>query len=251
MNFFEHMGYLLEGGYLNIEDVSVEFHYWILHVWADARKLIKSEQVENAIYYEFFEKMVNRLLEYDRPRTGALQLPTDTEIEDIYAEESHLPICSHTSREEVKASFQQLETPVAMLMIPPFNSLELRLPQENRTPGGEGSSLAVIVTLSVLQRAPSRRQAYSSCGRATSRPSSMHRGVQACLPSFTSATRSRLALQPYMRRTSRASSGRLRRCASRDRHERPPRALARPPGLSPTNVDLSVSIRPGSRVVIS
>ncbi len=62
-----HRGYLLEGGYLNIEDVSVEFHYWILHVWADARKLIKSEQAENAIYYEFFEKMVNRLLEYDRP----------------------------------------------------------------------------------------------------------------------------------------------------------------------------------------
>jgi hypothetical protein len=50
-------------GYLNLEDVSVEFHYWILHVWADARKLIKSEQAENAIYYEFLEKMVNRLLE--------------------------------------------------------------------------------------------------------------------------------------------------------------------------------------------
>ena len=98
MNFFEHMGYLLEGGYLNIEDVSVEFHYWILNVWADARKLIKSEQAENAIYYEFFEKMVNRLLEYDRPRTGALQLPTDTEIEDIYAEESHLPIGSPIPR---------------------------------------------------------------------------------------------------------------------------------------------------------
>jgi hypothetical protein len=78
-------------GYLNLEDVSVEFHYWILHVWADARKLIKSEQAENAIYYEFLEKVVNRLLEYDRPRTGALQLPTDAEIEDIYAEESHLP----------------------------------------------------------------------------------------------------------------------------------------------------------------
>jgi hypothetical protein len=98
MNFFEHMGYLLEGGYLNIEDVSVEFHYWILHVWADARKLIKTEQAENAIYYEFFEGMVNRLLEYDRPRTGALQLPTDAEIEDIYAEESHLPIGSPIPR---------------------------------------------------------------------------------------------------------------------------------------------------------
>jgi hypothetical protein len=31
------------------------------------------------------------------------------------------------------------ETPVAMLMIPPFNILELRLPQENRLPEGQGS----------------------------------------------------------------------------------------------------------------
>lgn len=99
MNFFEHMGYLLEGKYLNIEDVSVEFHYWILHVWRDAKKLIKSEQAENAIYYEFFEKMVNRLLEYDRPRTGALELPSEAEIEDFYAEESHLPSGSPIPRQ--------------------------------------------------------------------------------------------------------------------------------------------------------
>src|SRR6202521_1885457 len=51
---------------------------------------------------------------------------------------------------------------------------------ENRLPGGQGSSLAVIVTLSVLRRAASRRQAYSSRGSVTSRPRSMHRGVQAC-----------------------------------------------------------------------
>jgi hypothetical protein len=100
MNFFEHMGYLLEGGYLNIEDVSVEFHYWVLHVWSDAKKLIKSEQADNAIYYEFFEKMVNKLLQYDRPRTGALQLPTEPEIEDFYAEESHLPVGSPIPRQK-------------------------------------------------------------------------------------------------------------------------------------------------------
>ena len=69
-------------------------------MWADAKKLIKSEQAENPIYYEFFEKMVNRLLEYDRPRTGTLQLPTEPEIEEIYAEESHLPIGSPMSRQK-------------------------------------------------------------------------------------------------------------------------------------------------------
>ena len=31
------------------------------------------------------------------------------------------------------------EVPVAMLMIPPFNSLKLHLPQENRLPEGQGS----------------------------------------------------------------------------------------------------------------
>jgi hypothetical protein len=100
MNFFEHMGYLLEGNYLNIEDVSVEFHYWILHVWSDAKRLIKSEQAENAICYEFFEKMVKRLLEYDRPQTGTLQLPSETDIADFYAEESHLPVGSPIPRQK-------------------------------------------------------------------------------------------------------------------------------------------------------
>ncbi len=94
MNFFEHMGHLLEGKYLSLEDVSVEFHYWILHIWADAKKLIKSEQAENPLYYEYFEKMVDRLLKFDRPRTGTLNLPSEAEIEDFYAEESHLPIGS-------------------------------------------------------------------------------------------------------------------------------------------------------------
>jgi hypothetical protein len=99
MNFFEHMGYLLEGKYLNLEDVSVEFHYWILHVWSDAKKLIKSEQAENAIYYEFFEKMVTRLLNYDRPRTGTLEIPSEAEIADFYVEESHLPSGSPIPRQ--------------------------------------------------------------------------------------------------------------------------------------------------------
>ena len=99
MNFFEHMGYLLDGKYLNLEDVSVEFHYWILHIWADAKKLIKSEQAENPLYYEHFEKMVDSLLKYDRPRTGTLSLPTEAEIEDFYAEESHLPIGSPIPRQ--------------------------------------------------------------------------------------------------------------------------------------------------------
>jgi hypothetical protein len=90
MNFFEHMGYLLDGNYLNLEDVSVEFHYWILNVWADAYELVKSEQAEDSIYYEHFGRMANRLLAYDRPRTGKLELPSPSDIEDFYYAESHL-----------------------------------------------------------------------------------------------------------------------------------------------------------------
>jgi hypothetical protein len=89
MNFFEHLGYLLDGGYLDLEGVSVEFHYWILNLWADARRLIPSEQSDNPLYYEYFEKMVKRLLNYDRPGTGVLQLPTDADVEEFYKEEAH------------------------------------------------------------------------------------------------------------------------------------------------------------------
>ena len=104
MNFFEHIGYLLEGGYLDLEGVSVEFHYWILHVWADAKRLIASEQAENPIYYEHFGTMVNRLLEYDRPRTGNLQLPPETDVGDFYAEEARLATGSPIPKTETKTT---------------------------------------------------------------------------------------------------------------------------------------------------
>ena len=84
------MGYLLEGGYLDLDGVSVEFHYWILHVWMDAQKLIKNEQTDNVLYYQHFEKMVDRLLKYERPRTGVLPLPSLDEVLDFYIEESQL-----------------------------------------------------------------------------------------------------------------------------------------------------------------
>lgn len=90
MNFFEHLGYLLDGNYLNFEDVLVEFHYSILNVWADALELVKLEQAEDSIYHEHFGRMVKRLLEYERPRTGKLELPTPSDIEDFYSVETHL-----------------------------------------------------------------------------------------------------------------------------------------------------------------
>ena len=91
MNFFEHMGYLLDGKYLTMEDVFVEFHYWILHIWADARELAKEkERFEGLIYYEHFEKMVRELFAYDRPRTGKVELPSIDDIEGFYLYEAHL-----------------------------------------------------------------------------------------------------------------------------------------------------------------
>jgi len=98
MNFFEHMGYLLDGNYLNLEDVAVEFHYWILRVWADASELVKIDQAEDSIYYEFFEKMVRRLQEYDRPRTGKLASPSTSDIADFYSDEAHLVLGSPMPR---------------------------------------------------------------------------------------------------------------------------------------------------------
>jgi hypothetical protein len=99
MNFFEHMGYLLKGGYVSLEDVSVEFHYWILHVWADAKKVMAFERAENPLYYEHFAQMVQRLLEYDRPRTGNLEVPSESDVEDFYVEEAHLKSGSPVPRQ--------------------------------------------------------------------------------------------------------------------------------------------------------
>jgi hypothetical protein len=90
MNFFEHMGFLLKGHYLNLEGLAVEFHYWILNIWADARELVKLEQADDPIYYEHFVLMVNQLLEYDRPQTGKLDLPSASDVEDFYSDEAHL-----------------------------------------------------------------------------------------------------------------------------------------------------------------
>jgi hypothetical protein len=99
MNFFEHVGFLLDGGYLDLEGVSVELHYWILHVWADAQELIKQEQVEeDPIYYEMFDKMAKRLLEYDRPRTGKLGIPSKDDVEGFYADEAELAADAPISR---------------------------------------------------------------------------------------------------------------------------------------------------------
>jgi hypothetical protein len=90
INFFEHMGYLLGGKYLELEGVFVEFHYWILHVWTDARELIKMEQSEDQVYYEHFEKMERQMEEYERQRKGTFALPSVVDIKDFYVQEAHL-----------------------------------------------------------------------------------------------------------------------------------------------------------------
>jgi hypothetical protein len=90
MNFFEHVGFLLDGKYIDLEGVSVELHYWILNVWVDARGLIAQEQKDDPIYYEMFDKMAKRLIEYDRPRTGKFEIPTADEIRGFYEDEAEL-----------------------------------------------------------------------------------------------------------------------------------------------------------------
>jgi hypothetical protein len=100
INFFEHMGYLLAGNYLELDGVFVEFHYWILHVWADARELVKNEQSEDPVYYEYFERMEKHMEEYERKRKGRFVLPSTTDIEDFYAQEAHLTSGSPIPRQK-------------------------------------------------------------------------------------------------------------------------------------------------------
>ena len=104
VNFFEHVGFLLDGNYLDFEGVSVEFHYWILHIWADSGTLIGHEQIDgHPIYYEYLDKMAKRLLKYDRPQTGRFDIPSEGEIEDFYLEEASLPTGSVRQTVMIKA----------------------------------------------------------------------------------------------------------------------------------------------------
>jgi hypothetical protein len=100
INFFEHMGYLLGGNYLELEGVFVEFHYWVLHVWTDARELVKQERSEDPVYYEHFEKMEQQMENCERERKSNFELPSSTDIEDFYAQEARLTSGSPIPRQK-------------------------------------------------------------------------------------------------------------------------------------------------------
>jgi hypothetical protein len=102
LNFFEHMGYLLEGNYIELHGVSTEFHYWIFHVWADAREVIEYEQSQDSVYYSHFRKMVDRLARSEEKRRGKFKFPSREDIADFYAGEAHLPAGSPIPRQKRK-----------------------------------------------------------------------------------------------------------------------------------------------------
>jgi hypothetical protein len=94
------MGYLLNGDYLDLEGVFVEFHYWILHIWADTRELVRQERSEDPVYYEHFEKMEQQMEQLERERKSNFELPSATDVEDFYAEEARLPSGSPIPRQK-------------------------------------------------------------------------------------------------------------------------------------------------------
>jgi hypothetical protein len=104
LNFFEHMGHLLAGRYLDFDGVVVEFHYWVLRLWIDTKDLIAKEQAEYAIYYVYFQEMARRMLEYKRSGTGKLPVPTQDDLADFYFEESDLKPGSPIPRRRRKRS---------------------------------------------------------------------------------------------------------------------------------------------------
>ena len=85
LNFFEHMGYLLDGNYITLEGVSTEFHYWIFRLWDDAKPLIDLDRRENPVYYKHLTKMVERL----RGSEAAKSIP-DAELVYFYREEAQI-----------------------------------------------------------------------------------------------------------------------------------------------------------------
>jgi hypothetical protein len=102
LNFLEHMGYLLRGGYVDVDGVSLEFHYWIFRFWADAEPLVRFEQTEAPIYYESLTWMVKRLKSYERSKGRVVETVDRLEVERFYREEATrpqgLPIPKRTKR---------------------------------------------------------------------------------------------------------------------------------------------------------
>ncbi len=102
MNFFEHMGYLLNGGYLDLAGVSTEFHYWIFRIWEDAKDVVSYERAEAVVYYEYFEKMEQRLENFEFEQGREFKQPSSQELECFYAEEARLPPGSPLPRQSRK-----------------------------------------------------------------------------------------------------------------------------------------------------
>jgi len=92
LNFFEHVGLLLDGDYLDLGGVFIEFHYWIFRFWADAKKVVYYEQSESAVYYVYLQKMVKRLEEEAEKHLGSFEAPSENQIRDFYLEEADAPI---------------------------------------------------------------------------------------------------------------------------------------------------------------
>lgn len=99
MNFFEHMGYLLDGGYLELEGVSTEFHYWIFHIWSDAKEVVAYEQKDSPVYYKYFKEMEQKLEDLERKEGREFRTPSKEDLEDFYSEEVRLPAGSPVPRQ--------------------------------------------------------------------------------------------------------------------------------------------------------
>lgn len=91
LNYFEHIGLLVEKRYLDANDTWDELSYWILNVYADAKPMIDDEQRIDPQAYKHVMSLVAVMRHIETSAGRAMVNPSVKEIEQFYGYERSQP----------------------------------------------------------------------------------------------------------------------------------------------------------------
>jgi hypothetical protein len=89
LDFYKTVGRLVDRGYLNEDDVSNEFGYWILHLNADSemRANVEYEQKQDPNEYAVYLRLIDRSQRIDNTHGGKLSHISKDDVMAFYHEE--------------------------------------------------------------------------------------------------------------------------------------------------------------------
>lgn len=87
LNFFEHIGFLVEHGHLNAYDVWHTFEYWATAYFYDFRGVIELEQRDDPSFYSDFVRLIANLREIQKREAGRENTWLEDELVGFYQTE--------------------------------------------------------------------------------------------------------------------------------------------------------------------